>query len=138
VTNVDAIVGDIKEIYIRFKNTADRIIMNLPKSSYLFLREALRMLKPERGIIHFYALESAYSAENERKSESLDRAIEQAKERLMTTIQELDAEFVGYSMHIREARKVKAYAPYAYIVGVDVEMRRREEILTLHTDDRHT
>lgn len=133
--NVDAIEGDIRMIALRFKNTADRIIMNLPKSAYLFLREALSMLKPEGGIIHFYALESAYSAdegeEKKERSEALDRAIEQAKERLVTTIQALGAEFAGYAVHIREARKVKAYAPYAYIVGVDAEMRSTEKCLKL-------
>ena len=125
VTNVDAIVGDVKEIYTRFKNTADRVIMNLPKSAYLFLGEAVNMLKPAGGIIHFYALESAYAEEEAKKKEpgeALDRAIAQAKERLETTIQGLGAEFADYSVHIQGARKVKAYAPYAYIVGVDAEV----------------
>ena len=133
--NVDAIEGDIRMIALRFNNTADRIIMNLPKSAYLFLREALSMLKPEGGIIHFYALEFAYSAdegeEKKERREALDRAIEQAKERLVTTIQALGAEFAGYAVHIREARKVKTYAPYAYIVGVDAEMRSTEKCLKL-------
>jgi tRNA (guanine37-N1)-methyltransferase len=119
VHNVDAVVGDVRMLHTQFKNTADRIIMNLPKSAYLFLREALSMLKHEGGIIHFYALESAYSEEYAQKSEALDRAIEQAKERLVTTVRGLGTEFANYSMHIREARKVKAYAPYAYIVGID-------------------
>ena len=119
VENVDAVLGDVKEIYTRFTNTADRIIMNLPKSAYLFLREALSMLKPEGGIIHFYDLESAYPGKEmeKEKQEALDRAVEQAKERLVSAIRGLGAE-----LHIREARKVKAYAPYAYIVGVDAEI----------------
>ncbi|HDS46225.1 MAG TPA: class I SAM-dependent methyltransferase family protein [Methanomicrobia archaeon] len=123
VHNVEAIVGDVRMLQTYCKNTADRIIMNLPKSAYLFLREAVSMLKLEGGIIHFYALESAYSAEEAQKREALDRAIEQAKERLVTSVKGLDAEFTRYSVHIREARKVKAYAPYAYIVGFDVEMK---------------
>jgi tRNA (guanine37-N1)-methyltransferase len=123
VENVDAVVGNIREIRERFQNTADRIIMNLPKSAYLFLREALSMLKPEGGIIHFYDLESAYSDTEEEKSGAVDRAIKQAKERLLTTVQELSEAFAGYSVQIREARKVKAYAPYAYIIGIDVRIR---------------
>jgi tRNA (guanine37-N1)-methyltransferase len=129
VHNVDAVVGDVRMLHTQFKNTADRIIMNLPKSAYLFLREALSMLKHEGGIIHFYALESAYpeeEAEKMERGEALDRAIEQAKERLRTTVNELGAEFAGYSMHIREARKVKAYAPYKYIVGIDAAIERIE------------
>jgi tRNA (guanine37-N1)-methyltransferase len=139
VENVDAVLGDIKEIYTRFNNTADRIIMNLPKSAFLFLREALSMLKLEGGIIHFYDLESAYpeeEAEKMERGEARDRAIEQAKERLVTTVHGLGAEFAGYSMHIREARKVKAYAPYAYIVGLDAEMRSKERIFnSLHVNE---
>ncbi|MGC9445010.1 MAG: class I SAM-dependent methyltransferase [Candidatus Methanospirareceae archaeon] len=126
VHNVDALTGDMRLLYTQFQNTADRIIMNLPKSTYLYIREALSMLKPEGGIIHFYALESAYAGgESERKEReaALERAIQQAKERLVTTVQGLDAEFAGYSMHLRAARKVKAYAPYAYIVVIDAEMR---------------
>jgi tRNA G37 N-methylase Trm5 len=87
------------------------------------------MLKHEGGIIHFYDLESAYpeeEAEKMERGEALDRAIEQAKERLRTTVNELGAEFAGYSVCIREARKVKAYAPYKYIVGIDAAIERIE------------
>jgi tRNA (guanine37-N1)-methyltransferase len=120
VQNVDAVVGDVKEIYGEFRNTADRIIMNLPKSAYLFLREAVSMLKPSGGIIHFYDLESAYSdAMNDEKSKALERAIIQAKEKLLTTLQQMSDEFPSYSVEILDARKVKPYAPYAYIVGID-------------------
>jgi tRNA (guanine37-N1)-methyltransferase len=126
VQNVDAVVGDVKEIYGTIKNTADRIIMNLPKSAYLFLREALGMLKPSGGIIHFYDLESAYSdAMNDEKSKALERALEQAKERLLTTLEKMSGEFPDYSVTIRDARKVNPYAPYAYIVGIDAEFRKK-------------
>ena len=124
VRNIEAIEGDVSEIYARFRNTADRIIMNLPKSAYLFLREALSMLKPRGGTIHFYDLESAYSDASDKKSKSLERAIVQAKERLMVKIEELGEEFHVQSIEILEARKVKAYAPYAYIIGIDAKVKR--------------
>ncbi len=126
VRNIEAIEGDVSEIYARFRNTADRIIMNLPKSAYLFLREALSMLKPRGGTIHFYDLESAYSdaSDKNKKSKSLERAIVQAKERLMVKIEELGEEFHVQSIEILEARKVKAYAPYAYIIGIDAKVKR--------------
>jgi tRNA (guanine37-N1)-methyltransferase len=124
VQNVDAVVGDVKEIYGTFRNTADRIIMNLPKSAYLFLGEALSMLKPSGGIIHFYDLESAYPEEGEEKHDALERALEQAKERLLGKIEELDEEL--RSVEIQEARKVKPYAPYAYIIGVDARIKEEE------------
>lgn len=122
VRNIDAIEGDISEIYEKFRNTADRIIMNLPKSAYLFLREALSMLNPQGGMLHFYDLEFAYPGEGEEKHDALERAITQAKEKLIAKVQELDEEF--RSVEIREARKVKAYAPYAYIIGIDARVKR--------------
>ncbi|MEA2074819.1 MAG: class I SAM-dependent methyltransferase family protein [Euryarchaeota archaeon] len=124
VRNIDTVVGDIREIYGKFRNTADRIIMNLPKSAYLFLREALSILNPHGGIIHFYDLESSYSDASNRKSKSLERAIAQAKGRLQVSVQELGEEFRSYSVEMLEARKVKAYAPYAYIIGIDAKVKK--------------
>lgn len=124
VRNIEAIEGDIKEIYTQFINTADRIIMNLPKSAYVFLREALSMLKPRGGIIHFYDLESSYSDERAKRSKSVERAITQAKEKFMAHVQELSGEFHFSSIEIQEARKVKAYAPYAYIIGIDAKIEK--------------
>lgn len=117
VSNIDAVEGDIREIHARYLNTADRIIMNLPKSAYLFLPEALGILKPQGGILHFYDLESAYSDSSDEKSKSLARAIAQAKEKLVRSLRELSEE--PRSVEILDARKVKPYAPYAYIIGID-------------------
>ncbi len=122
VRNIDAIEGDIREIYEKFRDTADRIIMNLPKSAYLFLGEALSILNPHGGMLHFYDLEFAYPEEGEEKHDALERAITQAKEKLIAKVQELDGE--SRSVEILEARKVKAYAPYAYIIGIDVKVRK--------------
>ena len=122
VRNIDTVVGDIREIYGKFRNTADRIIMNLPKSAYLFLGEALSILNPHGGIIHFYDLEFAYPEEGEEKHDALERAITQAKEKFVASVKELDEEF--RSVEILEARKVKAYAPYAYIIGIDAKVKK--------------
>ncbi|MBN1762215.1 MAG: class I SAM-dependent methyltransferase family protein [Methanomicrobia archaeon] len=124
VQNVDAVVGDIRELHTQFRNTADRIIMNLPKSAYLFLREALSMLKPQGGIIHFYDLESAYPADDLEKHKVIEIAMTEAKEKLLTTLQEMSDEFPSYSVEIAETRKVKPYAPYAYIIGIDVSLEK--------------
>jgi len=119
VHNVTAVEGDIRAVYQRFQKTADRLIMNLPKSAHLFLREALSMLKPDGGIIHFYDLESAYPEAGEEKRDPVDNVLEKAKERLLMTLEALRDEFRIGSVEVREVRKVKAYAPYAYIVGID-------------------
>ncbi|MEA2032645.1 MAG: class I SAM-dependent methyltransferase family protein [Euryarchaeota archaeon] len=126
VRNVEAIEGDIREIYERFRNKADRIIMNLPKSAYLFLREALCMLDPRGGgIIHFYDLESSYSdaTDEETKSHEIEiAAINKAKSKLAAKVKEAGDEFHFRSLEIRDARKVKTYAPYAYIIGIDARI----------------
>jgi len=122
VRNIEAIEGDIRDMYGNFRDKADRIIMNLPKSAYLFLHEALGMLKPHGGILHFYALEFAYPEEGEEKHDALERAITQAKEKFMARVQELGEE--SRSVEILEARKVKAYAPYAYIIGIDARVNQ--------------
>jgi tRNA (guanine37-N1)-methyltransferase len=122
VRNIEAIESDIREIYVKFRNKADRIIMNLPKSAHLFLREALSMLNPKGGIIHFYDVESSYSDASGEKRKSLETAINKAKEKLTLKIEEA-CEQEGFhfrSLERMEARKVKPYAPYAYIIGIDV------------------
>jgi tRNA G37 N-methylase Trm5 len=96
--------------------------MNLPKSAYLFLREALSMLNPKGGIIHFYDVESSYSDASGEKRKSLETAITKAKEKLTAKIKEA-CEREGFhfrSLERMDARKVKPYAPYAYIIGIDV------------------
>jgi tRNA (guanine37-N1)-methyltransferase len=100
----------VKEIFVRFGNKADRIIMNLPKSASEFLREALGMLKPRGGIIHFYTVESDTSHE---------ALLDKAKDKFRAHIQELSEELHLDSVEVRDARKVKAYAPYTYIIGID-------------------
>lgn len=121
VRNVEAIEGDIREIYVKFKNKADRIIMNLPKSAYLFLKEALSMLNPQGGIIHFYDVESSYVSAGKRKS--LGTAITKTKEKLTAKIGEVREQEGFQFLEILEARKVKPYAPYAYIIGIDASIR---------------
>jgi tRNA (guanine37-N1)-methyltransferase len=115
ISNIEAVEGDVKEICVRFRDKADRIIMNLPKSAYLFLREALSMLKLRGGIIHFYDLISSRSGE-----ELLDKA----KEKFRAHVQELSDELHLDSVEVRDARKVKAYAPYTFIIGIDARIKK--------------
>ncbi|MGB2841025.1 MAG: class I SAM-dependent methyltransferase family protein [Halobacteriota archaeon] len=126
VKNVEAIEGDVREIYVKFRNKADRIIMNLPKSAYSFIREALSMLNPQGGIIHFYDVESSYSdVSSDEKRKSLETAINKAKERLAAKVKEAcEQEKFYFQLEIQEARKVKPYAPYAYIIGIDAKVKK--------------
>jgi len=115
VSNIEAVEGDVKEICVKFRNTADRIIMNLPKSASVFLREALSMLKSRGGIIYFYDLES---------SRSVEESLIKAKEKFMAHVQELSEELHVDSVEVRDARKVKAYAPYTSIIGIDAKVKK--------------
>jgi tRNA G37 N-methylase Trm5 len=46
-------------------------------------------------------------------------AIEIAKAKVTAKLKELCDEFHYQSLELQEVRKVKSYAPYAYIIGVD-------------------
>jgi len=123
ISNVSAIQGDVREISGKFAGVADRIIMNLPKESHIFLKDALRMLK-NRGIIHFYTIESAYTEDEMRGSLSV--AVQRAERKLR-------AEFTHASrllgcevaVNVISARKVRPYAPYTFILGFDLAVEKR-------------
>ncbi|RCV64011.1 tRNA (guanine37-N1)-methyltransferase [Methanophagales archaeon] len=118
VRNIEPIEGDVSGIYLKCENKANRIIMNLPKSAYMFLREALYMLHPKGGMIHFYTVEEFYPAKG-GKSKSLDMALEITKAKVTAKLKEHCDEFHYQTLELQEVRKVKPYAPYAYIIGVD-------------------
>jgi tRNA (guanine37-N1)-methyltransferase len=60
------ILADAREIAItNLKGTADRVIMNLPETAIDFIDAACNAIKPEGGMIHFYAfIRSPDSKEN--------------------------------------------------------------------------
>lgn len=56
--NVKAELGDVKKVARKYRNSADRIIMPLPKDSYNFLGAALLASK-RHCTFHYYAFDSA-------------------------------------------------------------------------------
>ena len=60
------ILGDARQIAAtKLKGVADRVIMNLPETAIDFVDAACQAIKPEGGIIHFYAfVRSPDSIEN--------------------------------------------------------------------------
>ena len=52
--NVEAVLGDVKEVVYNYKDFADRIVMPLPKDSYNFLDSCLIAAK-DKCIVHYYA-----------------------------------------------------------------------------------
>ena len=123
VSNVSAIQGDVREISGKFAGVADRIIMNLPKESHIFLKDALRMLK-NRGIIHFYTIESAYTEDEMRGSLSV--AVQRAEQKLRAEFEHA-SRLLGceVAVNVISARKVRPYAPYTFILGFDLAVEKR-------------
>jgi tRNA (guanine37-N1)-methyltransferase len=60
------VLADAKEIAAtKLKGKADRVIMNLPETAIDFVDAACNAVKPEGGIVHFYAfIRSPDSQEN--------------------------------------------------------------------------
>jgi tRNA (guanine37-N1)-methyltransferase len=60
------ILGDARQIIAtRLKDLADRIIMNLPETAIEFIDAGCQAIKPEGGVVHFYAfVRSPDSIEN--------------------------------------------------------------------------
>ncbi len=123
VSNIVAINENVSNIYNQFENFADRIIMNLPKESHTFLKEAVTMLK-ERGIIHYYTIESAYTEDRAMRGRK-EVAIRRAEQKLMTHIEKA-ASSAGFdvSVDVIGARKVRPYSPYTFILGFDIAVRK--------------
>ncbi len=112
VTNVTPVEGDVRMLHSEFMDTADRIIMNLPGNAHEYLPEAIGMLKPEGGTIHFYTVESM------NRGEASSALLDKAKQKFMMYLRDASAEILA-------ARKVKAYAPYAYIAGIDAKVYKQ-------------
>jgi len=123
VSNISAIQGDVREVSEKFAGVADRIIMNLPKESHIFLKDALRMLK-NRGIIHFYTIESAYTEDEMRGSLSV--AVQRAERKLRAEFAHA-SRLLGCEVAVKviSARKVRPYAPYTFILGFDLAVEKR-------------
>ncbi len=96
VKNVIPILDDVKNIRIK----CDRIIMNLPHSSYEFLPYALKNIKNE-GIIHYYCISEA----EEYYKKGLEEFEKHCKE-----------------FEVLEKRIVRSYAPHKYHCVLDVRV----------------
>ncbi len=59
-------LGDARQLAAtKLKGTADRVIMNLPETAIDFVDAACQVIKPQGGVVHFYAfIRSPDSTEN--------------------------------------------------------------------------
>lgn len=107
---VTVLEGDAREVVEeRLKGIGDRIIMNLPSKAFEFLDTALKALKPEGGIIHFYSFA--------RDPDPL----KDAEETLKNSI-----ECQGVEARVLAKRIVREIAPHKYQIVIDAFVRRRE------------
>ncbi len=53
-SRVYPIEGDVSYVSPALYGKFDRVVMPLPKGAYLFLRHALKSIRPEGGYLHFY------------------------------------------------------------------------------------
>lgn len=108
VGKVIAIVGDARQVVNeRLSGVADRVIMNLPERAVEYVDVAVKALKPEGGVIHYYQFVEA--------PEPLEAARHRFDEALKQT---------NRSLHrILETRIVRGIAPFKYQVAVDAEIK---------------
>ncbi len=91
------ILGDVKEVLNVKDIIADRIIMNLPGTAYLFLESAINCLK-EGGVLHYYEFSRDYDKPIERvRTASGPREVK-----------------------VLDKRRVKSRSPGVWHIGLDI------------------
>ncbi|MHA1130101.1 MAG: class I SAM-dependent methyltransferase [Candidatus Helarchaeota archaeon] len=96
--------GDVREIWKKnFNFKFDRIVMNLPSEAIEFLDIALELLK-KNGVLHFYQFVPEKDYPNQC-IENIGEMIEKSSRNLKKLL---------------NIRKVRAYAPYIWHVGIDL------------------
>ena len=103
---VEPILGDVRDRAPEWTGCCDRVVMPLPKGAHHFIAEALRVLKPGGGRVHFYHWE--------------------AEEELFTKGRRLfeeKARSLGYLAVEEGHRIVSPYAPRVYKVVYDFHVK---------------
>ncbi|MDI9608938.1 MAG: class I SAM-dependent methyltransferase family protein [Candidatus Verstraetearchaeota archaeon] len=98
------ICGDASALSSRLRDTADRVIMNLPAQSLDFLDAARQLLKRSGGVVHIYLFSG---------SPPIESAVRKFAER---------ASNVG-EYELMNCRAVKPTAPKEWIVSIDAKFK---------------
>jgi len=102
---IEVIHADAKEIHNILSIRADRIIMNLPFSAYLFFSSALKMVD-KNCTIHYYDI--IKKGEIKGRIESLKKKAEEHRIALTNL----------------DVRKIKTYAPREFYIGIDITAQK--------------
>ncbi len=105
VQNIEILEGDASDLAIRYENTADHVIMNLPHSAASFLVPAMRAAK-DGGVVHYYAI-------------SPEEGLYRDGELIKKTSDQL-----GFSVDIIHQGVVRSYAPKRYNVVIEFRVRK--------------
>jgi len=96
--------------YLNERNIeVDRIIMNLPFSSFDFFSKALKIIKNE-GVIHYYEILT---------DEDLD---------IRTKKLEQIAKKQGLNLVFNDIRRIKSYSPREFYIGIDITAKRKNNM----------
>lgn len=104
---IEPLKGDVREICPDYFGDCDRVLMPLPKGSEKFLDFAVKCLKPEGGIVHYYS----WSDEDNLYKQKEKILKEVAKDN------DMGVEFLG-------ERKVLPYAPGVWKVCIDAKFSK--------------
>jgi len=102
---IHLIKSDAKYSYKIIKEKADRIIMNLPFSSYKFFNSALNICK-NKCIIHYYDI---------LKDNEIEKRINFLKK---------VANKKGFKLEELVIHKIKSYAPREFYIGIDITAKK--------------
>ena len=97
--------GKIKNLFNKNGIKADRIIMNLPFSGYLFFKNALE-IAANNCIIHYYDILNRLEIDNRVKY-----------------LQKISNES-GYNIYFNQIKKIKTYSPRVFYIGIDIIARK--------------
>ena len=100
---------NIKHILKNEGVKADRIIMNLPFSSYQFFPYALKIIA-NTCIIHYYDI---------LKEEKIKERVDELK---------IIAEKNGITLIKLDIKKIKTYAPHEFYIGIDITAKKHADV----------
>lgn len=102
---IKPLIGDIRKIAPNYRNSSDRVIMNLPFKSGSFLKEAFNLVKKKGGVIHYYGIRN----EDDLFKGAIEKIKESAKKR-------------EYQTKVLDKRTVRSYSPNTWNIAIDVQL----------------
>jgi len=106
---IELIQDDAKKlvnILSKYSMSADRVIMNLPFSSYNFFETALKIIK-NQATIHYYDIQH-------------EDKIKERITQLSSLAHNNNFKFVNYNI-----KKIKSYSPHEFYIGIDITAKKQ-------------